>query len=114
MRSIFDPCLLVNVSPFAATKQTDPRCEQPAGDESAHHNKKRFPGDFCKQAIGNCSTHNRIHRCEKEKVKRANQQEPADPAEIASNELAMRTNCLPQSFVVQRERNLDRTKGDDE
>src|SRR6185437_13742152 len=56
----------------------------------------------------------RIGDGQKEKVNCANEEEPTDAGQIISNKVAMRANCFPQGFVVERERDLHRTKRDDQ
>ena len=92
---------------FAAPEQANPRCQQPTCDKPAQENKNRFPNDHRDQPIGNGAAHDGIRGCEQEKVDPANEQEPAESAEVIPNEFAMRPDSFAQGFITERERNLD-------
>src|SRR5712691_11631006 len=74
---ILDPTLLFDAASFALTKQTDPRGQQPAGDETARTNENGFPDDQRDQPVGNCAAHDRVADHEEEKVQGADEQKPA-------------------------------------
>ena len=77
---------------FALPKETDPRREQPPGNKAADDHKERFPNNHRERTIGDRTAHNRICRCEKEEMDPANEQEPAETAEIVPNEFTVRSN----------------------
>ena len=47
-------------------------------------------------------------------MQRANEKKPGDPIEVAPDQLSMGAECFTQRFVVQHERNLHRTKKQNE
>src|SRR2546428_1167945 len=99
---------------FAATKQTNPRPEQPASDKAAEENKDRFPNNHRDQSVGDGATNDGIRRRKKEKVDPANEEKPAETAQIVSDEFVMSANRFTQGFVVERKRNLHRTEGNNQ
>ena len=73
---------MIDLAGFAAPEQANPRRQQPAGDEAAQENKNRFPDDHRDEPIRDGAAYDCIRGCQKEKVDAANEQEPAESAEI--------------------------------
>src|SRR5947207_9706800 len=99
---------------FAAPEQANPCRKEPTCDKPAQENENRLPNDHRDQPIGDGAAHDGIRGCEKEKVDPANEQEPAESAEIIPNEFEMRSDTFAQGLIMERERNLDRTESDDQ
>ena len=92
---------MLKASTFALAKQTDPRSQEPARDNSAKTGKDEFPKKERAQPIGNCATHNGIANHDTEKVESADEQKPGEAARILPNEATMRADCIAQAFIMQ-------------
>ena len=92
----------------------DPGGEQPTSNEGPHKNEEAFPGNHGHGPVGNRGPDHRIQNKNEEKMQRANEKKPGDPIEVAPDQLSVGAECFTQSFVVQHEGNLHRTKNQNE
>src|SRR6266542_3764523 len=112
--SILDPFLLVYEASFALPKETDPRRQKPACDDSAEKSKTEFPQEKCAQSIRDCAAHDGIADHDAKKMDPANDQKPTQATRILPDELAVSTQRLDQRFVMERQRDLNRAKANDQ
>src|SRR5438309_3844023 len=112
--SITNPILLGDPPGLALAKEHDPGGKQPASNERAHKNEEAFPHDHGHGPVGDRTADHRIQYKNEKKMQRTDEKEPGDPIEIAPDQLSMGAECFTQSFVVQHERNLHRTKDQNE
>src|SRR5207247_2014823 len=69
---ISDPFLLFHPGSFELPKETNPRGQKPAGDDSAEKSKTEFPEEKCAQSIRDCATHDGVADHDAKKVDPAN------------------------------------------
>src|SRR5882724_9731912 len=110
---VLNPFLLVNAAVFAMAKQTHPRSQKPSGNHSAKKSKTEFPQKECAQTIGNCAAYDGVADHDRKKMQPANDQKPDEAACILTDELGVGAHRFDQCFIVKRQRDLDRAKGND-
>src|SRR6266542_2923140 len=111
---ILDPFLLVYEASFALPKSTDPRGQKPAGDDSTEKSETEFPEEKCAQSISNCAAYDGIADHDPKKMHSANDQKPPETASILADELGVGAHRFEQCFIMERQRDLNRTKGNDQ
>src|SRR5688500_2939540 len=94
-----NPGLLADAADLALAEQTNPRGQEPAGDESAQANVDYLPGDHAHHPVGDGGPHNRVTRRQKEIVQPGDEEEPAETKEVRSDELLMGLKRRAQGFV---------------
>src|SRR5437764_451064 len=112
--SIPNPVFLGDPAGLALPEKHDPGGEQPTSNEGAHKNEEAFPGNHGHSPVGNRAPDHRIQNKNQEKMERADEKKPGDPIEVAPEQLSMGAERFTQTFVVQYERNLHRTKNQNE
>src|ERR1700716_4147518 len=111
---ILNPGLLISSAAFMLPEEAYPCGEQPAGNKSANANEKTFPRHQCNDAGADSAPRDRITGNDKDKMQGANKKEPAEPAGVSAQELAMGTNGFAQAFVMKSKRGLNRGERNDE
>src|ERR1044071_5271164 len=69
---ILDPFLLIHATSFALPKQTDPRSQKPASDDSPEKSKTEFPQEKCAQSIRDCAAHDGVADHDRKKMHSGN------------------------------------------
>jgi hypothetical protein len=111
---VLNQTLLIKVAGLAAPEKTNPAGEEPTSDETAQAKEHAFPEHERDEAIRNGAADNGISRHEEEKMQRANDQKPTSSPRIFSKEFSMGPERFAQSFIVESERDLHRTKRKDQ
>src|SRR4029077_1879417 len=108
--SITNPILLRDSPAFALSEENNPGSKQPAGNQSQQKNENRFPNNHGRGPIGNGTANHGVDHQDQEKVKPADQKKPGEAPKITPEQLAVSPEGFAQSFVVEDEGDLDRTK----
>src|SRR5438067_12576677 len=81
-----DPPFLVRAPRFALAEETNPRSQEPAGDQAPRAHINNVPRDHAHRPIGQGAQHDGVAGDEKEIMERGHEKKPAEPKQVRANE----------------------------
>src|SRR2546430_464490 len=95
-----DPSFLVRAPGFALAEQTNPRSQEPAGNQSPRAHINDFPRNHTHRPIGHRAQHDGVAADEREIMERGHEKKPAKPKQVRANEFLMGLERGTQLLVM--------------